>query len=207
MSLTRPHATPSLRLAALLLALLLAAPAVAQGKPRAPGTAPPAVPDGRCTAEQLGVIRAAFAEARTRQREAIAFARRNPEHEHVTRWFGTTPRPVLVQNLKTIAAALAREDVFTFQCLHPQSCARGPFAYTRVAGHLMGFCQGFFAAPEAGRDSRFGIVIHEVSHAALGTVDAGYGPDAGMKLAREEPERAANNADNYEYFVEFLPRR
>ena len=114
---------------------------------------------------------------------------------------------VLVQNLKTIAAALAREDVFTFQCLHPQSCARGPFAYTRVAGHLMGFCQGFFAAPEAGRDSRFGIVIHEVSHAALGTVDAGYGPNAGMKLAREEPERAANNADNYEYFVEFLPRR
>jgi peptidyl-Lys metalloendopeptidase len=198
---------PRLRLAALLLAaLLLAPPTFAQGKPRAPA-APPANPDGRCTAEQMGVIRAAFAEARTRQRDAIAFVLRQPNHEHVTRWFGTTPRPVLVQNLKTIAAGLAREDVYTYQCLHPQSCARGPFAYTRTAGLVLGFCQGFFNAADSGRDSRFGIVIHEVSHAALGTIDAGYGPDAGMKLGREEPERAVQNADNYEYFVEFLPRR
>jgi peptidyl-Lys metalloendopeptidase len=203
------------RLAALLVAVLLvspagfASPALAQGKPRqgqGPAAAPPN-PDGRCSAEQMAVIRAAFAEARTRQRDATAFLLRNPNHEHVTLWFGSTPRSVLVQNFQTIAAGLAREQVFAFQCLHPQSCARGPFAYARTAGYVLGFCQGFFDARDEGRDSRFGIMIHEVSHAALGTIDAGYGPNAGMKLAREEPHRAVNNADNYEYFVEFLPRR
>ncbi|WP_027284043.1 M35 family metallopeptidase [Rubritepida flocculans] len=188
------------RRAALLLALLLLAPpALAQGKPRA------AAPDGRCSAAQMGAIRAAFATARTRQGEALAFFFRAPDHAHVRRWFGDAPRPVLAQNLKTIAAALAREDAFRFECLHPQACAPGPLAYTRPVGLVMGFCAGFFAAPEAGRDSRFGIVIHEASHAAIGTVDAGYGPEAALKLALKTPERALNNADNYEYFVEFLP--
>jgi hypothetical protein len=188
------------RRAALLLALLLLAPpALAQGKPR------PAEPDGRCSAAQMGPIRAAFATARARQAEAIAFLFRAPDHAHVRRWFGDAPRPVLAQNLKTIAAVRAREDAFRFECLHPQACARGPLAYTRPAARVMGFCAGFFAAPEAGRDSRFGIVIHEASHAALGTVDAGYGPEAALKLARQDSAQALANADNYEYFVEFLP--
>ncbi|MCX8134236.1 MAG: M35 family metallopeptidase [Roseococcus sp.] len=193
---------PALSRRATLLAVLLVAvsPAWAQVKP-------PVVPaEGRCRAEQMGAIRTAFATARTRQAEAIAFLFRAPDHAHVRRWFGDAPRPVLAQNLKTIAAALAREDAFRFECLHPQACARGPLAYTRPAGLVMGFCQGFFAAPDEGRDSRFGIVIHEASHAALGTVDAGYGPEAALKLALKEPGRALGNADNYEYFVEFLPR-
>jgi len=34
-----------------------------------------------------------------------------------------------------------------------------------------------------------------------------YGRSAALALARKEPDRAALNADNYEYFVEFLPER
>jgi hypothetical protein len=33
-----------------------------------------------------------------------------------------------------------------------------------------------------------------------------YGQQAARQLAAKDPERAIRNADNFEYFVEFLPR-
>ena len=49
------------------------------------------------------------------------------------------------------------------------------------------------------------MVVHEVSHLVLGTRDAAYQPRGAEALAKDEPRVAAMNADNYEYFVEFLP--
>jgi peptidyl-Lys metalloendopeptidase len=57
-----------------------------------------------------------------------------------------------------------------------------------------------------GFDNRWGILIHEASHLAAGTQDFVYGPRAALLLAKQDPERAALNADNYEYFVESLGR-
>jgi hypothetical protein len=57
-----------------------------------------------------------------------------------------------------------------------------------------------------GTDSRWGILIHEASHLAANTRDHAYRPNGALMLAKENPARAAENADNYEYFVETLPR-
>ena len=52
--------------------------------------------------------------------------------------------------------------------------------------------------------SRFGAVIHELTHLAAHTQDHAYGRTNARTLALKEGTRAANNADTYEYFCETL---
>jgi peptidyl-Lys metalloendopeptidase len=79
-------------------------------------------------------------------------------------------------------------------------------AYAAAGRGLLGLCPAFFRASLTGFDSRWGILVHEVTHLAAGTRDHAYGRRAAAVLAKDEPERAAQNADNYEYFLETLPR-
>ncbi len=74
------------------------------------------------------------------------------------------------------------------------------------ANGAMGFCSLFFRARSDGYDSAAGIVIHEVSHAAARTRDIAYSVRGAAVLAKDDPSGAAQNADNYEYFVESLRR-
>ena len=50
------------------------------------------------------------------------------------------------------------------------------------------------------------LVPTEVSHAAARTRDVAYSIRGAAILAKDDPVSAANNADNYEYFVESLRR-
>jgi hypothetical protein len=74
------------------------------------------------------------------------------------------------------------------------------------ASGSLGFCPIFFRASDRGQDSRFGIVVHEVSHISIGTRDATYQPHQVLILAKDDPATAAMNADSYEYLVETLYR-
>jgi hypothetical protein len=53
-----------------------------------------------------------------------------------------------------------------------------------------------------------GVILHEVSHNTIGTTDiveAGqtmYGPNLCAWLARSNPDKTADNADNYRLFCE-----
>lgn len=69
----------------------------------------------------------------------------------------------------------------------------------------------FKTAPLTGTNSQAGTMVHESSHyntvggtddeeLADGTV--AYGHDAAEKLAKEDPAKAQNNADSFEFFVE-----
>jgi uncharacterized Zn-binding protein involved in type VI secretion len=69
----------------------------------------------------------------------------------------------------------------------------------------------FDGAPLTGANSKAGTLIHETSHynSVGGTDDeeladgtTAYGHSAAQKLAQENPEKAQNNADSFEYFVE-----
>ena len=71
---------------------------------------------------------------------------------------------------------------------------------------MLGLCPPYFRARMDGVDSRWGILIHEASHIAANTRDHVYRPNGALALAKEDATRAAENADNYEYFVETLPR-
>ncbi len=80
-------------------------------------------------------------------------------------------------------------------------------AYASAGRGLLGLCPAFFRARMTGFDSRWGILVHEVSHLVAGTRDHAYGRRSAMALAANEPARAAQNADNFEYFVETLAAR
>jgi hypothetical protein len=65
-------------------------------------------------------------------------------------------------------------------------------------------CRYFFSAPNLGRDSKAGTLVHEMSHfnVTAGTDDIVYGESGALNLAATSPNDAIRNADNHEYFAE-----
>ena len=64
--------------------------------------------------------------------------------------------------------------------------------------------EGFADAPDIGMNSKAGTLIHEVSHynSVGGTEDHEYGIEENIKLASKSSNKALNNADSFEYFME-----
>jgi peptidyl-Lys metalloendopeptidase len=57
----------------------------------------------------------------------------------------------------------------------------------------------------SGCESHAGILLHELGHHAWGSLgDYGYGVNSAEELARDCPDAAVQNADNYEYYAESL---
>lgn len=203
--------TPSSFLRALLLLLALASQAQAQTLPTTkppPLTEPPLaeIPGPVCTPAHRAFFDEALAEARSRTAEAIRFLDANPRHEHVTRWFGDTPPATVRGVFQRTLALLERPESLKLLCNPPTNCRGATFAWAIPANRTLGVCPAFFRARRTGVDTRWGILIHEATHIAAGTDDHAYGVDGALRLAKQDPRRAAENADNYEYFVEHLPR-
>ncbi|MGG5811184.1 M35 family metallopeptidase [Falsiroseomonas sp. CW058] len=205
---TRP-ALP--RIAPLALAALVLAGFPALGREMAPKP-PPAEPSAAripgpvCVAEHRRAFQVALGEAQARMRDALRLARDEPGHPHLRRWFGSTPPATVRRALERTAAQLERAEELKILCNVPSDCRGTTLAYTRPGAAILGLCPRFFEAGHDGVDSRWGILIHEASHLAAGTDDHAYGREAALVLAKRDPKRAAANADNYEYFVETLPR-
>lgn len=186
--------------------LLMASPACAQPvKTAKPGGFPPAA-TGICSVEQLAEIDAAFTEARAALRFTLERLAEDASHPELRRWFGTTPGKLIRVNLQRIEARVVEGRPADTTCNHPTSCRPTSFAFTRPATGALGVCAAFFRAGPRGQDSRFGIMVHEMSHLAIGTRDATYQPHQVLVLAKDDPAAAAMNADNYEYLVETLYR-
>lgn len=204
-------------LAASAAAALLAAPilgADARQADPAQGKGPVATAEpGACSAEQRAAITQAYADARDLALRAAAFLEERGSDPHVERFFGTSPRKVLAEHYRMIAAGTDQLPNLELRCEDQRVCGNGgTFAYimhphAQRPRAVAGFCRSFFTAhPTTGQDNRAGIVIHETSHLVLDTRDAEYQPRAAQDLAKDEPSVAAMNADNYEYFAEFMPR-
>jgi len=195
------------------LAALVAVPASAQtGKPGAPGTpgaAPPRATmalrfDAKsCTAGDREAVTEAFVMARERVTVGLRHVRETPDSPNVRMWFGTASRKQIENVLAAVDRRLAAPESFTVSC-NDNLCRQGPMAYTVPHESRMGFCTGFFRARLTGEDSRSGTVIHELTHLAARTQDHMYGRTRTRSLSTKQPDMAANNADNYEYFIETL---
>ncbi len=63
---------------------------------------------------------------------------------------------------------------------------------------------GFFSASEIGSDTKFGTIIHEMTHFWLSgnTEDLHYGRTHCLDLAARNSSAALHNADNFQYFTE-----
>jgi hypothetical protein len=203
----------TLATAAALATLMLAPlPLAAQGVKGAERQGPALSANGACTTEQRATIRRAFGDARQMTNASIASLTLEPEatRPHLERFFGTNPAGAIAKNFRAISRGLdERENRVAYECNHARACRGATFAYVRWGGNareVMGFCPTFFSAGRTGQDNQGGIVIHEMSHLALGTRDHAYQPRGAEALAKDDPAAAQMNADSYEYFAEFLPR-
>lgn len=168
---------------------------------------PADIPGPACSAEHhQPILDQALAEARRRIAEAVRLMREEPEHAHVRRWFGDAGRKTVRMTLELTATRLESLDGVEMRCNDTSACPDGRFAYAREMDMILGVCPPFFRARMDGTDSRWGILIHEATHLAANTRDHAYRPNGALALAKQDGLRAAENADNYEYFVETLPR-
>lgn len=198
-------------IAAAVTALMLGAmPAMAQGVKG--GERPALSQNGSCTDAQRAAIRSGFADARQMVNASIASLTMEPEaiRPHLARYFGANPAGAIAKNFRAISQGLdQREPRLAYECNRAESCRGQTFAYVRWGGNareVMGVCPAFFRAERTGQDSQGGIILHEMSHLALGTRDHAYQPARVQALAKDNPAAAQMNADSYEYFAEFLPR-
>jgi len=79
------------------------------------------------------------------------------------------------------------------------------YVYPTDTTHTIYCCSAFWSArPIGGFDTQAGTLLHELSHFndIGGTNDWVYGTTGARNLARTNPDRAVNNADNCEYFGE-----
>ncbi len=190
----------------IVVAVVLAAPglALAQAAPD-PKTVRPGFA-GVCTDQHHATIDEAYREAAVQVRVAIAALAANPNHPNLLRWFGDTPAKSVATRLRLILGGLERGRPRDTACEQPRACEGPIAAYAVPMTGSLGFCVRFFRMPDRGFDSRFGTVIHEVSHLVADTEDFAYGPRRAEALARQNPAMAARNADSYQYFVETIGR-
>lgn len=87
------------------------------------------------------------------------------------------------------------------------SCVSNTLAYYRPSfdpsryRDIINLCPNFWRLPDTGIDSKIGTLAHEISH-LNGTKDHAYDYNACLALAKTAPEKAINNANNYEYYIE-----
>lgn len=193
--------------------------------PAAPGAASPDAAGAACTAQQLQVVHAALAEAQARIAAAIRLLHDRPDHPQVRLWFGTAPPGVVLNVLRRTGTRLASTAGVELHCTDPARCigqvtayaqgltrtlfdaqGRPAVSYRLDEGQVLGVCPPFFRAGMTGAGTRWGILVHEATHFAAETRDHAYGRAAALALARTDPARAAENADNFMLFVESLPR-
>lgn len=82
------------------------------------------------------------------------------------------------------------------------------FAFAQVyptdKTHSIELGKPFWDAPATGRDSKAGIITHEMSHFTdIGnTEDYQYGANECKQLSIVAPQKALHNADNFEFYIE-----
>jgi len=119
-------------------------------------------------------------------------------------WFGTytSARWTIVRDG---VVAIERNSVVGYRC--DDTANVYAYVYPADRTHQIYLCGAFWPSPIAGGyDTKAGTLIHELSHFddLVGTDDWVYGTTGARNLARTNPARAVNNADNFEYFAESL---
>jgi peptidyl-Lys metalloendopeptidase len=161
-----------------------------------------------CSSSRQTALRSALPAAENYAKSSRSFLQNLPTSQRASNaryktWFGayTASRYSAVQrNFNQLASALSTKKV-NFHCDCTESAYAYVFANDPYNIHL---CNAFWSAPNVGRDSKAGTIVHELSHfnVVAGTDDNAYGHTACKSLARSNPGAATRNADSHEYFAE-----
>jgi peptidyl-Lys metalloendopeptidase len=168
-----------------------------------PGGGDPGVEFVSCTSQQQGKALTAIGNA-TNLSAASASDLADGSSSLYERWFGAYKARyfnTVKDNFAAISDAFETQTI-TINCTDADL---GYYAYVYPGNpYEIYVCYYFFRAPNLGRDSAAGTLVHEMSHfnVVAGTDDYVYGEANALQLAATDPRRAIKNADNYEYFAE-----
>jgi uncharacterized Zn-binding protein involved in type VI secretion len=133
-----------------------------------------------------------------------------PAKRNFTKWFGSSDEAARQKIRSRIDKSLelnAKYDVKNFKEAPPWK--RDPYAFVFPTDKERRIYLGdpFHKAPATGQDSKAGILAHEMSHfRGVGdTKDHAYGVENSKRLAQKYPQRALENADSFEYYLENVP--
>lgn len=161
-----------------------------------------------CSSTRQSQISSGYSAASSYANESVTYLNKTPAAttRYVT-WFGkfsTTNWNTAKSHFVKIKDAIDTKPL-EFDC----SCTEtGTFAYVYpTQPYKIYLCGAYWAAANTGTDSRGGTIIHELSHFNIvaATDDHAYGQTAAKSLAKKNPARALDNADNHEYFAENTP--
>lgn len=164
-----------------------------------------------CSSSRRSTINSAVSTANTMATGAKSYLQNTPtanrasSQRYVT-WFGsyTSSRwSTATSHFVKIDDALDTKPL-VFDC----GCTSSAYAYVYPSQpYKVYLCNAFWSAPLSGTDSKGGTIVHELSHfnVVAGTDDHAYGQTAAKNLAKSNPSRALDNADNHEYFAENTP--
>ncbi len=127
------------------------------------------------------------------------------------KWFGTTSAEARSRIQNRVSGMLAKNQQFSksnfFPVPPPDDADSGLYAYVYPDQEDRIFLgQKFCTSPVSGTDSKAGTLCHEMSHyeSLGGTDDHVYGVKGAKGLAVQHPEKALDNADNFQYYCEGL---
>lgn len=164
-----------------------------------------------CSNTRTTQVRTALTSAEGYASNSLSYLNAGTRGPRYTTWFGTynSNRYSTVRSHFANISNAASTKPLVFDC---STCPGTDYAdaYAYVYSnqpYRVYLCNAFWAAPNAGTDSRAGTIIHELSHFTVvaGTSDYVYGQTGARNLARSNPSRAVRNADNHEYFAENTP--
>lgn len=161
-----------------------------------------------CTGDDLATAMSAKADASKAIDKAIAAIDQpsTSDLDRLATWFGVHSSSDAAEVRDTLVKARSFSDGATFLCSTTTNAKLGDvYAYVRPdQSFAVVLGSYFFNAQGDGFNSKFGTVVHEITHFVLvgSTKDDAYGVNSAKALAASEPTKARRNADNYEYFVE-----
>ena len=177
-----------------------------------------AQPYAGCSPAEVRTIDAALAMAKELTLKAAAAVGDTSNYQ---RWFGdySDARAEGVRaTLKAVVMAI-RSGGVTAECplVQDGGCEAGEYAYVYPnEPYVVYLCPSFFNLPpltalrpgtlRSDNGTREGTIVHEVSHfiRVADTDDHCYSRSDCRQMARNDPRRAIDNADSYQYFTEDL---
>lgn len=127
------------------------------------------------------------------------------DSKYYAEWFGahtSTRANKAKQKLEQIAAGLGSGVNYKCHLATANQCDDAIAWVVPLLGNKVNLCESFFTQVGVGWDTKWGILVHELSHLLALTGDHEYGRTDCIDLADSDPDKAVKNADSYEYFVE-----
>ena len=162
----------------------------------------PEVIGGDAVTEQL--IRSVHRECYRLVKRALKKLREKDARQY-RYWFDRENSPIRKAKVVEVYQKIKQrmeEVVFRYD-VTGTGCGRGHvWGYTFHGSRSIWLCVAFWTSPFTGNNSQAGTFVHEHSHASANTEDHDYSEAFCSLMAKEDPDLAIDNADNYEFFAE-----